>query len=223
MRNRKMGINDFIRRLFGAPSAVPVLPANDLELANAVRFRPSVMQAIRRSTRAALYRLEAERTVAGPGNTVVTEVYRPDALLFKADQQDAGRIIQALRKELSGQGFLIFLSEQNFGHLPDEIGILKSGDTFDILRCKGTDAINYGIDNESLVATMKKWHAETPVEIVGAGPDWLEVRFLAQPDWNAMAEKVYALCPDAVDHGAGSIAALAAEMRETGMLYLWWD
>ncbi|WP_423735717.1 DUF4253 domain-containing protein [Chitinophaga caseinilytica] len=223
MRNRKMGINDFFCRLFGAPSAISVLPANDLELANAVRFGPSVMQTIRRFTRAELCRLETERTVSGPGNTVVTEVYRPDALLFKADQQDAGAIIQALRTALAGQGYLVFLSEQNFGHLPDEIGILKSGDTFDILRCKGTDAINYGIDNESLVAAMKKWHAETPVEIVGAGHDWLEARFLARPDWDAMAEKVYEFCPDAVDQGTGSIAALAAEMRETGMLYLWWD
>jgi len=39
----------------------------------------------------------------------------------------------------------------------------------------------------------------------------------------AFAEEVYQFCPDVVDQGAGSIDALAEEMKRTNALFLWWD
>lgn len=218
-----MNLNAFFRRLFGASSSAPS-PADDLELADAVHFDHIVIHAIRQLTKAPLRRLEAQRSFIGPGNEVMTENFRPNALQFKAGHHEAGSIIQRLEAALRGKGYIVFLSEQNFGHIPDVVAILKSTDQFDILRCKGTDGLNYGIDNESLITTLKTWHSETPFDIRGADCDWLEARFRQAPaDWKVMAEKVYGFCPDVVDQGTGSVEALATEMRDTGMLYLWWD
>lgn len=210
-----MGIRDFFRWLMGTPSALSSQPADDYELAEAVHFDHFVLHVIRQLTDAPLERMKASNGAAG---------YRPDALQFTTSQADAGRIISQLKAALRGKDYIVFHSEQNFGHSPDEIAILKTGDQFDILRCKGTDGQNHGIDNEALISTLKIWHAETPFEITGADYDWLEARFQEQPaNWDAMAEKVYAFCPDVVDQGTGTVEALAAEMKGTSMLYLWWD
>jgi Domain of unknown function (DUF4253) len=59
---------------------------------------------------------------------------------------------------------------------------------------------------------------------VGAGQDWIEAEFASYPeDWLAFANDVYEFCPDVVDQGASDVATLAAEMRRSNTLYLWWD
>lgn len=201
---------------------MPDPSAEDFELADALRFDHFVMHTLRLLTSAPLRRMMMELPVFDYDSGAVP--YRPDALVFKAGQQSAGQLIAQLKQALNGKGYIVFRSEQNFGHAPDEIAVLRSTDPFDILRCKSTEAPNYEIDNASLIATLKSWHAETPFEIIGAGHDWVEVRFHQLPaDLEAMAEKVFAFCPDTIEQGSGSPEALAVEMRETGTLYLWWD
>lgn len=220
-----MNILDFFRRLFGDRNALSNPKASDYKLAASVRFDRLVVEEIRNVTGAPLSRLAMEREVyyVAEGKTV-REVYEPHGLQFKAKQEDADGVIRRLKEALHGNGYIVFRSEQKFGHGPDVIGIIKSNDQFDILRCKGTEAPNYNIGSDALIATLKAWHAETPFEIMGADYDWLEARLLKPPaDWHVMAEKVYALCPDVVEQGTLTVEALAAEMKETGTLYLWWD
>jgi len=59
---------------------------------------------------------------------------------------------------------------------------------------------------------------------LGMGFDWVEGRFrdeIRDPD--ALARRFYAFCPDIVDQGTGSVAALARELRTSQALYCWWD
>lgn len=220
-----MKIIDFFRRLFGDRKALSNPGASDYKMAASVQFDPFVVENIRSVTAAPLSRLATEREVyyVAEGKTVL-ELYKPHGLQFKAKQEQAEGMIRRLKEALHGNGYIVFRSEQKFGHGPDVIGIIKSNDQFDILRCKGTEAPNYDIGSDALITTLKSWHAETPFEIIGADYDWLEARLLKAPaDWDAMAEKVYALCPDVVEQGTLTVAALAAEIKETGTLYLWWD
>lgn len=62
------------------------------------------------------------------------------------------------------------------------------------------------------------------MEIVGAGGDWIEAEFVNQPKhMQVFAEEVYEFCPDVVDQGTDTVEALAEEMQETNLLFLWWD
>jgi len=65
---------------------------------------------------------------------------------------------------------------------------------------------------------------DEPFSITGIGFDWIEGRFLSEPrDPGALARRFYAFCPDIVDRGTETVAALASELRRSRTLYCWWD
>ena len=56
------------------------------------------------------------------------------------------------------------------------------------------------------------------------GFDWVEGRFRsAIRDADALARRFYAFCPDIVEQGTETVAALARELSESQRLYCWWD
>jgi hypothetical protein len=40
---------------------------------------------------------------------------------------------------------------------------------------------------------------------------------------DTLAEEIYSMCPDVVDQGTGTVEELAREMKESKLLYFWWD
>jgi hypothetical protein len=62
------------------------------------------------------------------------------------------------------------------------------------------------------------------VRIVGAYIDWCEFEIQKEPeDLNAFAEAIYRICPDIVEQGTNTIAALQSEIKKTKRVFLWWD
>jgi len=60
--------------------------------------------------------------------------------------------------------------------------------------------------------------------ITDAAHDWVDARITTDPaNWKALAEEVYAFCPDVVDQGTGTVDALIEEVRSKKVLFLWWD
>lgn len=60
--------------------------------------------------------------------------------------------------------------------------------------------------------------------LTGIGFDWLEGRFTtAIRDPEALARRFYAFCPDMVEQGTETVAALEDELRRSLHLYCWWD
>jgi hypothetical protein len=136
----------------------------------------------------------------------------------------SGPIVDIYRKRLKEKGYLIFTSEDNFSMKNDKVAVLRAKDQFEILLTMQTDGVNYDLDNAMIIEKLKAWNGKAPFEIVGAGMDWLEARFVEQPeDMLAFSEEVYEFCPDVVDQGTETVQALAAEMKKTNTLYLWWD
>jgi hypothetical protein len=87
-----------------------------------------------------------------------------------------------------------------------------------------TDGINYDITNDSLIKIVKKFDEKYSLELIGASGDWCDFYVNSEPkDWNEFAKEVYKVCPDVVDQGAGTVEALADEMKKTKRLYFWWD
>lgn len=131
--------------------------------------------------------------------------------------------VRALRIAFGGT-HVVFQSEQNFGHAPDRVAVLRSPDPFDALRTMGTDGTNYGIDTDGIITRLREWDRRYGLTLLGAGDDWVEVELgRAPPDWPAFAREVYEFCPDVVDQGTKTVDALAAEMMETRIVFLWWN
>lgn len=142
---------------------------------------------------------------------------------FKVHPDSTMARIEALAERIRPEGYAIYRSRMGFGGEPDEVCVLKTQQLdMAILRYEQTDGINYEITTDSLIQVLEAWDLQ--LTVIGASSDWMDAR-IGSPvsDWNELARKVYAFCPDVVDQGTGTVEALAEEMRRTKTLYLWWD
>lgn len=129
-----------------------------------------------------------------------------------------------LREELTPLGVGVYYAEQHFGFEPDRLAVVVGTDPYEFLRLVRVDGINHGLEHEAVVAKLREWDRQYGLDYIGAGLDWVSARFRTPPSqMAAFAEEVYAFCPDVVDQGTETVAALAAEMRRSESLYCWWD
>ena len=154
------------------------------------------------------------RVVPTPGFAVGVRAARAEGLVAGAQQRFLDR------------GFYLFRSEQHFGirNAPDRVALFPRADPFEILRLMGTNGANYGIGSDSIVAWLRALGRDQPFVLTGIGFDWVEGRFTTDlRDPAALARRFYSFCPDIVDQGTETIAALVDELRRSRHLYCWWD
>ena len=124
------------------------------------------------------------------------------------------------------KGFYLFRSEQHFGIAGhrDRVALFPRSDRDEILRLMGTNGWNYDIGPDSVIAWLRTLERDHPFVLTGIGFDWVEGRFRsAIGDADALARRFYAFCPDIVEQGTETVAALARELSQSQRLYCWWD
>lgn len=207
-------------------ASAPYIPTeSEKELLTEIGFETEILNTVRTFTDSAVFRMETKfEYYDSETKKVITEGKAHNGLSFHADMSEARLMVFELMDEFRKKGYFIYVSETHFGYEPDEVSILKTNDQFDILRAERTDGINYDLENKDVIEQLEKWNETTPFQITGASLDYVEAEFVQLPtDMDAFAAEVYAFCPDVVDQGSGSVSALAAEMKDSQTLYLWWD
>jgi len=147
-------------------------------------------------------------------------------LVFMEKNAKSYDLVFSLKDKFKEKGYSIFLLENNFNinNKLDNIGILKTTDKYTILKQVATDGINWDITNDSLISIIKTFDKKYSLELIGASGDWCEFIIHKDPkSWTQFANEVYKVCPDVVEQGAGTVQALADEMKKTKRLYFWWD
>jgi hypothetical protein len=145
-----------------------------------------------------------------------------------AVQEQAVTVLRAVRAQLppgtvAWLGTTRWLGEERYRD-GVELVVGPGASPADMLRHAASDAVNYDLTTEDLVARLMQWHAAYGVDVFHAETDTIELEFLRAPtDLAAFAAEVYAFCPDIVDQGVGTVEALVAELRDSLRLYLWWD
>lgn len=158
----------------------------------------------------------------------VTELdpIRLPGIIFNETWDNAYELIYTLKDRLRNQGYTIFKVELtgDAGNRQHSVGIVKETDPYRILKYMETDGINYDITNDSLRTIIRNLDKKYQLELIGASGDYCEFIIHRPPaDWSLLAKEVYAVCPDAVEQGAGSLEALAQELKQSRQLYFWWD
>lgn len=151
---------------------------------------------------------------------------RLPGIVFNETEDNAYELIYKLKDSLRGKGYTIFKVELTgeAGNRKHSIGIVRETDPYRILRYMETDGINYDITNDSLITVIKDLDKKYQLELIGASGDYCEFIIHRPPaDWNQLAKEVYAICPDTVEQGVGSVEELARELRQNRRLYFWWD
>ena len=153
-----------------------------------------------------------------------TSVEREHLAGFSVRTKRAMETVDALSGKLRVRGYLIFRSRRNYGSVPDRVTVVKGNNSYDILKRQKTEAINFNLDTKAIIAWLKEQQKEGSFVIVGAGPDWVEARFIKPPqNMAAFAKKIYAFAPDTVSAEAGTLEKLAKKMTRTNRFFLVWD
>lgn len=203
------------------------LSAKELAVCDSMDVAPSVVTAIRKYND---HTIETFHYSLGKmykdGKEIETDPVQVKGLVVTEKNSQSYNLVFSLKEELRKKGYSIFLLENNFGfeNKPDNIGIIKTTDPYSILQQIGTDGINWDIDNDSLISIIKVLDKKYELELIGASGDWCEFVIHKEPaSWTDFAKEVYKVCPDVVDQGTETVAALAQELKATKRLYLWWD
>ena len=172
------------------------------ELCERIGFEPEVVQWIAEN---AGRKLEALRGVE-------PEFYDEiivDGISFSVESEEIGELLPMLRAWLQPRGYCAFWSmrrEANGMHAGEEIAVLRTKNPLDAVRIKGSDGANYDVFNEDVLAQLQRWRAEFDVQILGAGHDFVSVKFERLPDdLCAFAEQIYDFCPDIIEQGFASM------------------
>jgi hypothetical protein len=153
-----------------------------------------------------------------------TNVERQHLAGFSVRTKRAIETVDALSGKLRARGFLIFRSRRNYGNVPDRVTVVKGNSSYDILKRQKTESANFHLDTKAIIAWLKEQQKQGSFVIVGAGPDWVEARFVKQPqNMPAFAKKIYAFAPDTVSAEAGTLEKLAKKMTRTNRFFLVWD
>jgi len=153
-----------------------------------------------------------------------TSVERERLAGFSVRTKKSIETVDALSGKLRVRGFLIFRSRRNYGNVPDRVSVVKGNSSYDILKIQKTESINYHLDTKAIIVWLKEQQTLGSFVIVGAGPDWVEARFVKQPqDMLAFAKKIYAFAPDTVSVEAGTLDRLVKKMTRTNRFFLVWD
>ena len=138
----------------------------------------------------------------------------------------ADSIIAGAQRRFLERGFFLFRHEPNYGlnGRPDEVALVPMWDHYRVVKLVGTNGANFGITNAQVIIWLHELEQDAPFVLTGVGYDHIEGRFTGRiADPYAMARRLYSFCPDIVDQGTGSVAALALELRRLNAFSCWWD
>lgn len=213
-----------------APSAQGsyALTPQEKHWCDSLKIDPSVIAGVREYTDEPIepFHYSLGKLIKSDGTEQELDPIYAQGFVFDAPYRRSDDIVLNLRQQLASKGYSIFVLDRSFGieDKPDNIGVLKTADKYDVLRQIKTDGINWDIDNDSLITIIKNFDRKYALDLVGASGDWCEFVINKEPgDWFTFAAEVNKVCPDVVDQGTGTVEALAEEMKRTRRLYLWWD
>ncbi len=143
---------------------------------------------------------------------------------FSVRTKKTDDLIASFRTQLRSKGYLIFKSHKGYGSLPDFVTVARGNNSYDVLKIQGTEALNYQLGTRDIIAWLRDKQKLGTFVVIGAGPDWLEARFIKQPkDMVPFAKKVIAFAPDVLERGTRTAEELAEKMKRMNGFSLVWD
>ncbi|HYA88035.1 MAG TPA: DUF4253 domain-containing protein [Nitrospirota bacterium] len=142
---------------------------------------------------------------------------------FSVHANRSDDVIDTLRASLRAQGYLIFKTHKGYGQLPDVLTVIKGNNSYDLLKVQSTEGLNYHLNTKMIIAWLKEQQHLGTFVVIGAGPDWLEARFVKPPqDMLSFAKKVTDFAPDVLVNGPNTVDKLAERMKKMNGFSLMW-
>lgn len=125
--------------------------------------------------------------------------------------------LETVQARLLKRGCFLFYTRPEKG---EPLGVLPTKEPLDALLAMQTNGINSDVLPQDIVAWLRETQQENPFVLTGVGHDFVEGRFVGKVKKPAtLARRMAALCPDFDEE----VAWLAADLKDQGKLFLWWD
>jgi hypothetical protein len=146
---------------------------------------------------------------------------RDEGLCSKVEYRKAFDYVMKNKDKFSRKRYLLFFFKGNSDDV--YLSMIKGTNETDIVTWRQTSALNFSLVTENIVEKLLDWQKLCDYHILGAGDDYIEMRFLELPkDIDAFVADLYQFCPDIVEN-ANEIGYFKEELIKTRMLSLWWD
>lgn len=160
----------------------------------------------------------------------LNSVSKNGKMLSSVEQEKAFEIYKSFYSKVLSLGYQIFLTNMNLQLTKEnyyktyyDLAIIKSLDTFDILRLINTEAVNYDHTTENIIEKLKSWEKYSKLQIVVVDYDRVEAFLLSKPkNVKKFSDEVYYFAPDVVEQGTQTKRELIKGLNN-GYLWLWWD
>ena len=145
-------------------------------------------------------------------------------IIFNTETSKARNLIKKLGNKLKQKGYMIYISDSNYGYAPDQLTILRTTDKYDMLRFEATHGTSYGLYTEDIIRKLQEWDRLYEIDFIAVGNDFIEAHITKMPiDILGFCSELYSFCPDIVEQGTGTIDNLKNEILKTGKIYRWWN
>jgi len=145
---------------------------------------------------------------------------------FKTTKARARELLAEHHDKFLAEGFYFFSCGRSglMDDDPDLLGLLPTKDKYQVMLVMGTNAANYGKGPVSVIEELKEIEKEQKFSLTHISFDTLEGEWktpIKNP--GRFAKRLYEFCPDIVDQGVGTVAALSKALKKDNRLYFWWD
>lgn len=165
------------------------------------------------------YRIEPLTGISHSGNKI-----RVNGLSFVVNEDQSSMFMQKYRKKIQAMGYQLFRQERGYDYSWDRLAIIKSSNKYDILNIRKTHAYTHNLSTAKIIEKLKQWDKRYGITIVGAGYNWLNLKFDRLPEGlPAFADEVLAFCPDVLLYSAATVMQLQLEIKSTKALFLQWN
>jgi ankyrin repeat protein len=135
--------------------------------------------------------------------------------------------LSELQAEVAAEGFtLVYTGLNTERKALTRLLLFPVADSLVALAACGTNGANYGLSTRDIVEWCATTHTHQPLSVIGAGYDFMELRF-APPltDGAALARSAGRLCPDLQLNldDPQAVRRFADELGRVGRLFFWWD
>jgi uncharacterized protein DUF4253 len=146
------------------------------------------------------------------------------AAIYMRSDSAAGYVRQ-LQQAFAAKGMFLFrTTEVEPSPGVDALALYPGTDPYVVMRAMGTDAANYGMDTEEVIAWFTREAPRYPIRFEAIGLDYVRGTILGDmPDATAFAKRFIEFCPDLESYGRISARRLGREFKKDRALYCWWD
>jgi Domain of unknown function (DUF4253) len=143
---------------------------------------------------------------------------------FSVRTKHTEELIATYRGRLRVKGYLLFKSHKGYGSLPDIVTVIRGANSYDILKIQRTEAPYYQLDTNAIISWLRERQKDVSFVVVGAGPDWVETRFIKPPtNISAFAKQVIVFAPEVLAYGSETADKLIERMKQMNGFFLVWD